>query len=76
MVITGYAVKAIDPRSTNAIYMYMGVISMSYTEKIDVLELIINILREHEEKLDELVARLEAEDVRRHGPIAAEVEGR
>lgn len=32
---------------------------MSYTEKIDVLDLLINILREHEEKLDELVERLE-----------------
>lgn len=32
---------------------------MSFTEKIDVLELLINILREHEEKLDELVERLE-----------------
>ena len=33
---------------------------MSYTEKMDVLDLIINILRKHEEKLDELVERLEA----------------
>jgi CheY-like chemotaxis protein len=33
--------------------------TMSFTEKIDVLDLLINILREHEEKLDELVARLE-----------------
>jgi len=33
---------------------------MSYTEKIDVLELLIEILREHEAKLDELVSRLEA----------------
>jgi len=32
---------------------------MSYTEKIDVLELLISILREHEAKLDELVSRLE-----------------
>ncbi|GAH88999.1 unnamed protein product [marine sediment metagenome] len=32
---------------------------MSYTEKMDVLDLLINILREHEEKLDELVERLE-----------------
>ena len=30
---------------------------MSYTEKIDVLDLLINVLREHEEKLDELVER-------------------
>ena len=34
--------------------------TMSYTEKIDVLDLLITVLREHEEALDELVARLEA----------------
>jgi len=33
---------------------------MSFTEKVDVLDLIINILQEHEQKLDELVTRLEA----------------
>jgi CheY-like chemotaxis protein len=32
---------------------------MSFTEKIDVLDLLINILREHEEKLDTLIERLE-----------------
>jgi CheY-like chemotaxis protein len=32
---------------------------MSFTEKIDVLDLLINILREHEEKLDTLVDKLE-----------------
>ena len=32
---------------------------MSFTEKIDVLDLIINVIKEHEEKLDELVERLE-----------------
>jgi len=32
---------------------------MSYTEKIDVLDLLIKILKEHEEKMDELVTRLE-----------------
>ena len=32
---------------------------MSYTEKIDVLDLIIKILNEHEKKLDHLVTRLE-----------------
>lgn len=32
---------------------------MSFTEKIDVLDLLINILREHEEKLDTLVERME-----------------
>lgn len=34
--------------------------SSKFTEKIDVLDLLINIIREHEEKLDELVERLEA----------------
>jgi len=33
---------------------------MSYTEKIDVLDMIIEILQEHEKKIDELVSRLEA----------------
>lgn len=33
---------------------------MSYTEKIDVLDLIIRVLQDHEEKLDALVGRLEA----------------
>jgi CheY-like chemotaxis protein len=32
---------------------------MSFTDKIDVLDLIINVLNEHERKLDELVGRLE-----------------
>jgi hypothetical protein len=32
---------------------------MSYVEKIDVLELLINIIKEHEEKLDNIVSRLE-----------------
>ncbi|GAH48951.1 unnamed protein product, partial [marine sediment metagenome] len=32
---------------------------MSFTEKIDVLDLLINVLREHEEKLDELIERME-----------------
>jgi hypothetical protein len=31
-----------------------------FTEKIDVLDLLINLLREHEEKLDEYITRLEA----------------
>jgi len=33
---------------------------VSCTEKIDVLDLLINILQDHERKLDELVSRLEA----------------
>jgi len=32
---------------------------MSYTEKIDVLDLLIELLMEHEKRLDELVYRLE-----------------
>ena len=32
---------------------------MSYTEKIDVLDMIIQILNEHEQKLDSLIERLE-----------------
>jgi len=32
---------------------------VSYTEKIDVLDLIINVVKEHEERLDMLVERLE-----------------
>lgn len=33
---------------------------MSFTEKVDVLDLIINTLQEHEQKLDKLITRLEA----------------
>lgn len=33
---------------------------MSYNEKIDVLDLILNILKEHEKKLDMLTDRIEA----------------
>ena len=33
---------------------------MSYTEKIDVLDFIIQTLNEHEQKLSEIVERLEA----------------
>jgi len=32
---------------------------MSFTEKIDILDLIINVQKEHEQKLDELTERLE-----------------
>ena len=32
---------------------------MSYTEKIDVLDLIIQVLKEHEKTLDQLITRLE-----------------
>ena len=32
---------------------------MSFTDKIDVLDLIINVLNEHEKKMDQLVERLE-----------------
>jgi len=33
---------------------------MSFTEKIDVLDLLIQILEDHEEKLDQIAERLEA----------------
>ena len=32
---------------------------MSFTEKVDVLDLLIKILEEHEKRLDQLVSRLE-----------------
>lgn len=32
---------------------------MSYTEKIDVLDLLINVIKEHEKKLDEITTSLE-----------------
>ena len=32
---------------------------MSFTEKVDVMDLIINVLNEHEKKLDEIVERFE-----------------
>ena len=32
---------------------------MSFTEKVDVLDLLIQVLRDHEAKLDELIERLE-----------------
>ncbi len=32
---------------------------MSLSQKVDVLDLIIDVLREHEKKLDELISRLE-----------------
>ena len=43
---------------------------MTYTEKIDVLELLITIIQEHEAKLDELVSRLEDVNVHVHEPPA------
>ena len=51
----------VDPPSINALRrVHVGVTMVSYTEKIDVLDMLINILQEHETKLDELVSRLEA----------------
>ena len=32
---------------------------MSFDEKVDVIDLIINVLKEHEKTLDELISRLE-----------------
>ena len=42
----------------------MGLTMVSFTEKIDVLDILINILQEHERKLDELVSRLEGVEER------------
>ena len=47
------------PQMRNARINIPGGEKMSFTEKIDVLDMLITILREHEEKLDELVNRLE-----------------
>jgi len=41
---------------------------MTYTEKIDVLDLLINIIREHEAKLEILVSRLEGVSMEPHEP--------
>ena len=38
---------------------------MSFTEKIDVLDLLIQILQDHEAKLDQLIERLEAQPPQR-----------
>ena len=44
---------------------------MSFTEKIDVLDLLINILKEHEQKLDQIVTRLgEASELLKPAPVA------
>ena len=32
---------------------------MDYSEKVDVLDMIISVLKEHERTLDELISRLE-----------------
>lgn len=44
---------------TDSFTMYGIRKSSEYTQKIDVLDLLINIIRDHEEKLDELVEGLE-----------------
>lgn len=33
---------------------------MSFTEKVDVLDMIIQVLKDHEKKLDEISRRIEA----------------
>lgn len=45
-----------------------------FDEKIDVIDLIINVLREHEKKLDELVSRLEEANVAKTQEEAGEKE--
>lgn len=51
--------KNINPPSTKPINGNMGCSIMSFTEKIDVLDMLINILKEHEETIDQLITRLE-----------------
>ena len=41
---------------------------MSYTQKVDVLDLLIKVLEEHEKKLDELISRLESQ-VQKRNPV-------
>jgi hypothetical protein len=36
---------------------------MSFTQKIDVLELLIELIFEHEKKLDQLIAQIENLDI-------------
>jgi hypothetical protein len=36
---------------------------MSFTQKIDVLELLIELIFEHEQKLDQLIAKIENLDI-------------
>jgi len=42
---------------------------MSYTEKIDVLELLIGILQDHEKKLGEITERLESLNILKRGNL-------
>ena len=45
---------------------------MSFTEKIDVLELLINLLKEHDKKLDDLIGNMEViEKTIKQNPILA-----
>ena len=41
-------------------FEYLAMNEWSFTEKVDVLDLIIQTLNEHEQKLSEIVERLEA----------------
>lgn len=43
---------------------YVPVMLMGFTEKMDVLDLMISFLKEHEKSLDELVRRLEIASMR------------
>ena len=45
------------------IFYYEGDIKMSFTQKIDVLELLIELIFEHEQKLDQLIAKIENLDM-------------
>jgi len=43
---------------------------LSFTEKIDILDLIINVLKDHEEKLDHIITRFELRDKLDPAPVA------
>jgi hypothetical protein len=47
----------------------------SFDEKVDVIDLIINVLKDHESKLDELVSRLESVPLRTGKSEAYETQG-
>lgn len=48
-------------------------IDRGFDEKIDVIDLIINVLKDHENKLDELVSRLEEAQVTSPLPISPQI---
>ena len=58
-IVTQPFIIDIDYCSRIALYAVRRGWVMSLTEKIDVLDLLIAVLKEHEKRLDELIRRLE-----------------